>query len=396
MNRRKKHIIGRIQHLTIMVLFMGLVVDGTSAQVEGPRLYRNITTDAYHIQRFDTSAVYREAWLEQEVRAITAVRNDSIVSITAEIPIVFHVLFTDDTVEARSEITFQMEALNRYFNEQQAVDWGATDPLDLYTGIEDIADLTFVLADESELPFPGVATIRKVQDPWPDWNTMKFEPLGSGTVDPQQFVNVWIVEDSSQFGSYAQFPGGPEDTDGIVIDHRYFGRGTEPYHLGKTLVHLMANYLGIIPLWGIVDCQDDGVPDTPVHSSRTFWYIDARNISACPGTPTQMVINFMDNTDDEYLTMWTKGQISRMNFMLNQGWRTNLAYGVPYKLNLHGSVTNDQMKSAMIISSSQKLNANNFLTYKVRDAFCIQDLFEVEKGATLEVQLVDFPLIRQE
>ena len=69
-------------------------------------------------------------------------------------------------------------------------------------------------------------------------------------------------------------PGGPVATDGIVIDYRYFGTGgtaIAPYDEGRTLTHLVGNYLNLHDLWNDVSrCSDDEVADTPVHNGPNY------------------------------------------------------------------------------------------------------------------------------
>ena len=122
-------------------------------------------------------------------------------------------------------------------------------------------------------------------------------------------------------------PGGPLNTDGIVIDYRYFGvqdSTATPYNEGKTLTHLIGNYLNLYDIWGESPCEDDYVDDTPIHNSPNSGLdpntgsgsMAYQHVSTCPGEAVEMVMNFMDNTRDNMLYMFTKDQRQRMHACL--------------------------------------------------------------------------------
>ena len=67
---------------------------------------------------------------------------------------------------------------------------------------------------------------------------------------------------------YAQFPGGPKATDGVVILNTAFGtEGTAaaPFDKGRTLTHEVGHWLNLRHIWGdTLDCSGgDRVADTP-------------------------------------------------------------------------------------------------------------------------------------
>ena len=52
---------------------------------------------------------------------------------------------------------------------------------------------------------------------------------------------------------YAQFPGGPAATDGVVVLHSAFGTtgtATAPFDLGRTVTHEVGHYLDLRHIWG--------------------------------------------------------------------------------------------------------------------------------------------------
>src|SRR5690606_4534637 len=67
---------------------------------------------------------------------------------------------------------------------------------------------------------------------------MKYSSLGGKDAWPtDNYLNIWVVNLSGNSFGFAQFPGGPMATDGVVIDYEYFGTmGTAsvPHDLGRT------------------------------------------------------------------------------------------------------------------------------------------------------------------
>lgn len=118
-----------------------------------------------------------------------------------------------------------------------------------------------------------------------------------------------FVGSLGNMAGYAQMPGYNAETDAIFIDKDYvLGASTAGYTNGKTLTHLMGTYLGLGELWG---CVDDGVFDTPLMSVEH--YDHEGSWSSCYNYVIHtMPQNFMYNTEDKYLNMFTTGQKQRM------------------------------------------------------------------------------------
>ena len=79
---------------------------------------------------------------------------------------------------------------------------------------------------------------------------------GNNAWDASRYLNIWVCDLSSTTIGYAQFPGGPANTDGVVCDYFYFGRfgsAHAPYNLGRTATHEIGHWLNCYHIWG-----DDG------------------------------------------------------------------------------------------------------------------------------------------
>ena len=149
---------------------------------------------------------------------------------------------------------------------------------------------------------------------------------GSDGWSPERYCNVWVARLSDSYAGFAQMPGGPGETDGIVIDDRFFARAgydpENPYRLGKTLSHLAGSYLNLYELWNEYQpCADDYVDDTPIHNGSNFGLPDYRyrHVSLCDGNPVEMITNLMDNSTDTLQYLFTRGQVLRMQAALAAG-----------------------------------------------------------------------------
>lgn len=178
--------------------------------------------------------------------------------------------------------------------------------------------------DPNGLPVRGI--VRRVLDLrllGGDLRLLRSERVGSPAWDPEHYLNVWIAELPDSLSGFAQFPGAAGASDGIVIDRRFFlpKIGAEgPYGRGRTLTHLVANYLGLPPIWGDgTYCSDDGIPDTPLHNGPNFGRPGPAHFSTCAGNPREMTGNFMDNCADEATYFFTRGQVRWMRAALLPG-----------------------------------------------------------------------------
>jgi Pregnancy-associated plasma protein-A/Secretion system C-terminal sorting domain len=243
------------------------------------------------------------------------------------VPMVFHCLYTNAKDQPSTEqINAQIKVINRHFNGLELDEGGTKAPTKLYLDRNSSMDITFCLAatDPNGNLTTGVHFVEvKTPIKKDDWNSMK--TLEATKIwDSKRYLNVWICPMDSTIAGYAQMPGGAADMDGIVINSRYFFSDSiatkgKPYTQGKTLTHLIGNFLGLYEMWGPDLCQDDYVWDTPVHNSPNYGYPGDAHITTCSGYAPEMWMNYMDNSDDQYLYMFTRGQVNRMQLMLAEG-----------------------------------------------------------------------------
>ena len=241
------------------------------------------------------------------------------------IPVVFHLIGVSGSNFPSDQLVFsQLDVLNEdfaYLNENRF-----DTPLEADNLAVDIG-LRFCLATVDPDGMPTTGIIRTVSDfdclgnfsqvQVGDRPRLYYENLGgSDAWDTDRYLNVWVSNTCGVFLGYSTFPGEsiPEE-DGIIIDPQYFGRSTTggpiaPYNLGRTLTHEVGHYFNLRHVWGSSGCDDDDlVDDTP--NQESFHLGCPLFPSTSCGSP-DFFFNFMDFSDDQCLTMFTKGQRDRV------------------------------------------------------------------------------------
>ncbi|MEM6380697.1 MAG: zinc metalloprotease [Bacteroidota bacterium] len=154
-------------------------------------------------------------------------------------------------------------------------------------------------------------------------NSMKNSARGG--INPQptdQYLNIWVCNLFKIIG-YATQPGTSADVDGIVIDYRSFGvNSLRPgYNLGHTLTHELGHYLGLYHTFHGGCEGGDQIDDTPATSQANYGCQE--DLLDCDGLV--MVENFMDQSLDECVSIFTEGQKERMrSYFANGGARRSL------------------------------------------------------------------------
>lgn len=144
---------------------------------------------------------------------------------------------------------------------------------------------------------------------------------GVAPLDTATHLNLWVCPLSGGLLGYAQFPGGPPATDGVVINTPAFGTtGTAqaPFDLGRTATHEVGHYLNLRHIWGDTpDCSGgDGVADTPNCEGPNYGTPAWPTITCNNGPNGDMFMNYMDYVDDAAMFMFTAQQVLRMRTAL--------------------------------------------------------------------------------
>lgn len=314
--------------------------------------WRNITTTTY----------------QQGVERLESIRTPSeTLILPVTLPLVFNIVYPNGSQSiSRAEIEWQVTQINKHFSFDE-----------FYEKKEIFKDSTYHhLAADTEIRFCLKEIIFVPTDSlyFRNSNSIKDRQTGGVTAfEPEKYLNVWVGKLISSSG-FAQMPGGILETDGIVISQDYFGQQPIPYAEGKTLTHLLGNALGLVNLWGENKCLDDGVSDTPIHNAPNYNKVkpDENHISLCSGFKREMYMNYMDNTVDSMLYMFTIGQKQRMHQFLsnerNYLLASNCSSGASVRLSTKNkelqtglSVVPNPVKNHLTISYYDKVNTKGLL-----------------------------------
>ena len=242
----------------------------------------------------------------------------------AEIPVVVHIVHrTDADNLSDAQVASQIEVLNEDYA-------GANKDLEAvpaaFTEAVGNPELRFALAttDPDGAPTGGITRRRTtvasfgVDD--------KVKAAATGGTDPwdtARYLNIWVCRIDGGVLGYAQFPGGPPATDGVVIMTTAFGRGGSakaPFDLGRTAVHEVGHYLNLSHIWGearVPTCTDsDSVDDTPNQWGPNFDKPTFPSASCGNAPGGDMFMNYMDYVDDDTMVMFTDEQVARMHAAL--------------------------------------------------------------------------------
>jgi hypothetical protein len=152
---------------------------------------------------------------------------------------------------------------------------------------------------------------------------------GKAAEDPEQYLNIWACTLSGGILGYAQFPGGPSKTDGVVILNTAFGTlgsATFPFDKGRTATHEVGHFLNLRHIWGDTpDCSgSDMVADTPNCAGPNYGAPGFPVVTCNNGPDGDMFMNYMDYVDDAAMLMFTEQQVLRMRATLS-GPRRSIA-----------------------------------------------------------------------
>jgi hypothetical protein len=259
------------------------------------------------------------------------------------IPVVVHVLHHTDAEDLdQSQVDSQIAALNRDFRLLNEDRDQIPAPFRVFAA-DALVEFALAVRDPQGNPTSGITRTQTSKtafpfDPFDPLATekldamIKFDGFGKAAWPRDSYLNMWTCTISGGLLGYAQFPGGPEATDGVVIANTAFGSGgiaEAPYDLGRTAVHEVGHWLNLLHIWGDDDggCSgSDNVDDTPNQADANGSDVrlpDFPHITCDNGPNGDMFMDYMDYVDDDTMLMFTKGQVERMNATLT-GPRTSL------------------------------------------------------------------------
>lgn len=260
------------------------------------------------------------------------------------IPVVFHVIYNQEgTNISEEQILSQLNVLNEDFRNRNENRGNTPEE---FQDLEADVEIEFCLAnvDPNGYRTSGITRTQTFHDNffffYNGFDFMKYDALGGRDAWPSdQYLNVWVCK---LFGSgvlgYAQFPGDDPASDGIVLDYRFFGTVGErtpfPGFNGRTTTHEVGHWLNLRHIWGDGDCSvDDMVADTPLQGRPNGGYAypctfpGPNSCDEGEGDLPDMFQNYMDYSNDECMSLFTKGQKARMRALFEPGGpRESLLY----------------------------------------------------------------------
>ncbi len=293
--------------------------------MESGQLGRRCATMTVHRRLLDQDPSYRlrREGLENSTLARKLARARGRAGTTV-IPVVVHVVHRTLTENISiDQVTSQIDILNKDFTKRNE-DVSAVPPV--WHDLVGNARIVFKLADRDPngKVTNGITRTPTLIAGFGDDDAVKSASGGGADAWPaDRYLNIWVCHLQNLLG-YAQFPGGPTHTDGVVIDYRAFGTGgtaESPFNLGRTATHEVGHWLNLFHIWG-----DDGtgctgtdqVDDTPNQAGPNAGTPNFPHISCTNGPNGDMFVNFMDYVDDRCMVMFTVGQVERMHAALDE------------------------------------------------------------------------------
>ncbi len=263
--------------------------------------------------------------IEEHTRAFLQKRSKGLAQARTgvlTIPVIVHVIYrTDQENISNAQIQSQIDVLNEDFRMMNS----------------DVSGVPaeFAAAD-MQIQFSLAQVTRKYSSKT-EWGTndamKKSSQGGVDPIDPAHNMNMWICNIGGGILGYAQFPGGPAATDGVVFSPQYCGSREKqaagenfylsaPFDKGRTATHEVGHYLNLRHIWGDGNCSaDDYVSDTPLAGAANYGCptYPSKSCNNNGGFTSDMFMNYMDYVDDACMFMFTAGQKARMDAVLDPG-----------------------------------------------------------------------------
>ena len=291
------------------------------------------------------------------------------------LPVVFHIVLPNPYVITDEVVQSQLDAMNLDFS---GLNPDTTNLPAAFLAIRGHSSIRFVLAKRtpSGKLTNGIDRVFSTATGNPDnpVDSIKRKSLGGADAwDPKSYINIWVGTISNGGGvlGYTQIPGsGSLIDEGVFCNILGFGISScnvSDYNKGRTVVHELGHYFGLNHIWGDDEnssntCSGDDfraltsdgstftlpaslynppgqgntandIGDTPNQSIATNSCPTGIKTDSCTSTaPGILYEDFMDYTSDDCYNMFTKKQVERMEYVLNNyesGLLTSLGGTVP-------------------------------------------------------------------
>jgi len=236
---------------------------GATSMVFG-QLHRNCSTMHVHdrLSKEDPSYIENLKHVEEHtsqyvLNPTTSNKTNAVITI----PVVVHVVYNTTTQNiSDAQIQSQIDVLNEDFRKLNAD--RTLIPTD-FSSVAADAEIQFCLAkrDPNGLSTTGIVRKSTTVTSFSSDDKVKSSTTGGSNAWPSSsYLNLWVCNLGGGLLGYAQFPGGPASTDGVVIGYTCFGRtGTAqaPFNKGRTGTHEVGHWLNLRHIWGDAACGSD-------------------------------------------------------------------------------------------------------------------------------------------
>ncbi|MCB0396328.1 MAG: T9SS type A sorting domain-containing protein [Flavobacteriales bacterium] len=265
--------------------------------------------------------------MNQELAAYVAARkNSSEPHAVVTIPTVVHVVYnTSGQNHSDASVQSQIDAMNADF---RLLNSDKSTAPSVFQSLQGDAEIEFCLAqrDPNGNPTTGITRTQTNTSSFSTNDDVKYTSSGGKDAWPRdKYLNLWVCDISGGILGYAQFPGGPAATDGVVLHTDYFGtiNANTPFNLGRTGTHEVGHWLGLYHIWGDANCGNDQVSDTPTQQTSNSGCPSFPHVTCSNGPNGDMFMNYMDYVNDACMVMFSLGQNSRMQGVVD-GSRSSL------------------------------------------------------------------------
>ncbi|HKP90746.1 MAG TPA: zinc metalloprotease [Thermoleophilaceae bacterium] len=280
---------------------------------------------AVHELLVETDPGYRDRRLkihEETQRIIASGEAMRVARRVTTVQVVVHVVYrTKQENISDAQVRSQVAALNRDYGLKNTDKSKVPQPFKSIVGNPNV-QFKLATRDPDGKQTNGITRTATTVDGFSSDNGVKSAKTGGRDPwDTARYLNLWVCALGQGLLGYAQFPGGPAATDGVVLLNTAFGtRGTAaaPFNKGRTATHEVGHFLNLRHIWGDMnDCTgNDQVADTPKAEGANFGKPSFPHISCHNGPNGDMFMNYMDYVDDAAMVMFSQGQVARMNATL--------------------------------------------------------------------------------
>jgi hypothetical protein len=304
--------------------------------------------------------------LSKQIPTVSQLRIAPRLQSIVYLPVVFHIVLPNPYIITDDAVKSQIDALNTDF---AGLNSDSTNIPVAFEAVRGHSMIQFVLARRtpSGALTNGIDRISSSTsaDPGNVVDSIKRTSLGGADAwDANSYINIWVGKIANNAGTlgYTQIPGsGPSSDDGIFCNIISFGISNcniSVYNKARTVVHEMGHYFGLNHIWGDDEndadkCSGDDfraltvdgstyvlpttlynppgkgntpadIGDTPNQAIATTNCPSGIITDACTASAPGIIYqDYMDYTMDDCYSMFTKKQVARMEYLL-ENYRAGL------------------------------------------------------------------------